>query len=846
MTQASPLLAAFNAGELTPYLDGRADLQKYGHGCKTLENYTALVQGPARKRSGLRYVKEVRDTSKNIRLIEFEFNTEQAYVLEFSDQMFSVYKDGAAVLETAQAIAGAPGISQADPALLDLGGPHGFLDGDEVFIDNIGAGGMTEVENRFFTVRNKTANTFDLETKHPTVGYEDASGYAAFTTGDVARHVTVEDAVGGASVPWADTDLDALEFTQSGDTLYITHKDHPPHKITRSSHTAWTCTEMDFLWQPFQGEDDANTITLVFEAVGGGNSSNHVVGATRELTASAALFSASDVGRYIKFREQISEHQVKWKAGATPAIGTDWYYEGNVYRSTTTVVGGTAPPVHDEGLGHDGDGADAGNEWEYRHSGEGYVQITAFNSTTNVDITVIRTCPDSPGLGFTGGGATLKWAWEAWSDSSVTAGRGYPRAVTFFEDRLWFAGSTGLPQTLWASRTGDYENFRVLDLDDSGLTYTLNTDKVNVIEWITGDSKLGIGTAGGEFIAAAAREDEVLSPDNIRVVRHSTYGSKEAVMAAPVENVTLFVQRAGRKVREFVFDFDTDRYVAPDLTVLSEHITAGKIKHMRFQQEPNRVVWCVLEDGGMVGMTYERSQEVVGWHRFIPGGTTVKVKTHAVVPSVATDSDRVWVVVERSINGNTKQYVEYLEADWDRSDDIEDAFFVDSGLTYSGASATTITGLRHLIGETVSVLADGAIVADKVVSATGTITLDEGATKVTAGLPYTAKLQTMRLEGGASDGTSQGKTKRITNVTLRLDQTGAGLLYGPSLVDLDEVDFRDSYDLMDNPVPLYDGDLERLDWPEGYEQAACICLTHSTPYPCTIISIMPQVVTQDR
>jgi len=205
------------------------------------------------------------------------------------------------------------------------------------------------------------------------------------------------------------------------------------------------------------------------------------------------------------------------------------------------------------------------------------------------------------------------------------------------------------------------------------------------------------------------------------------------------------------------------------------------------------------------------------------------------------------MVVSRTVNGATARYVEYMEAEWQRSNDIADAFFVDGGVVYSGVSTTSITGLSHLEGETVTILADGATHADKTVSG-GSVTLDVAVTKASVGLAYSATLQTMRIEAGAADGTAQGKTKRITNIVLRLDQTGPGLLYGPTDTDseMDELHLRDSLDPMDTAIPVFDGDTEVLPWPEGYEQLGRVSVKHILPGPCTVTAVMPQLLTQDR
>ena len=268
---------------------------------------------------------------------------------------------------------------------------------------------------------------------------------------------------------------------------------------------------------------------------------------------------------------------------------------------------------------------------------------------------------------------------------------------------------------------------------------------------------------------------------------------------------------------------------------------------LAFQQEPNRLLWATLATGDLICFTYERSQQVTAWHRHTLGGTDAKVESIAVIPHPDGDQDQLWLVVSRTIGGATKRFVEVMEPEWRRTNAVASAFFVDSGLSYSGVSVSSVTGLEHLNGQTVSILADGATHPDKVV-ASGTVTLDRAATEIHIGLPYSATLTTMRLEAGASDGTAQGKTKRFTNVVIRLDQTGAGLLYGPTAVtaDMDELHLRDSFDPMSTALPLFDGDTEILPWPEGYEQLGRLTLKHTLPLPCTITAIMPQVNTQDR
>jgi len=190
------------------------------------------------------------------------------------------------------------------------------------------------------------------------------------------------------------------------------------------------------------------------------------------------------------------------------------------------------------------------------------------------------------------------------------------------------------------------------------------------------------------------------------------------------------------------------------------------------------------------------------------------------------------------------RHIEYLEKPFAEDGAKEDAFFVDDGLTYDGSSTTTITGLHHLEGETVRVLADGFVVSDAVVSG-GSITLDTAAEVVQVGLPMPeARLQTMRLEAGAADGTSMGKKKRVFRLILRVNDLGDGLKYGTNFTTMDEWSMRDTADAMDTVVPLYTGDTPSLIMPSGWEREGRIAVAHDLALPCTIVGVMPQLQTE--
>ena len=608
--------------------------------------------------------------------------------------------------------------------------------------------------------------------------------------------------------PYTSAQVGSLEYAQSADVIYITHPEHPPYKLARTSALVWTLTAVTFAWPPFNDENTGTT-TITASALTG----------SITLTASASLFVSGDVGSYFKISEISASKYNQWTTGVVHTAGNIVYYLGNIYESASNATAGSRPPIHTSGTESDG-----AVDWVFLHDGAGYAQVTAYTSATVVDATVVKRLPTTS--------ATTRWSEGAWSDR-----RGHPHAVTFYEDRLWFAGSTSRPQTLWASVSGDYENHKYGTNDDDALNYTINTQDMNTIEWLAPTKVLAIGTANGEFTLSATQISDPVTPTNVKITPQTTFGSATDVKPLRVGSVILFLQRAGRKLREYAYQFDTDSFVAPNMNVLADHVTESGVVDLAYQQEPNQIVWAPRTDGVLAGMTYERTEDVVGWHRH-PIGI---VESVVVVPHWDGDQDSTWMIVRRTVDGATVRYVEYIEKY--RTDEY--AFFVDSGLTYDGAATTSISGLDHLEGEEVAVLVDGAVHPNRTVTS-GAITLQLAASVVNVGLPYTATIKTMPIEAGAQDGTAQGKEQRINGIVLDLFETGAGLWYGPNTIDMDEYAMRSSGDDMDAPIPLFTGQTDRLAWPGEYEKGAQMVVQHRLPLPCTVRALLPQMHTYDR
>ena len=853
MARVAVELTNFTGGELSPRLDGRTDLTKYTSGCATLENLIVYPHGSAARRPGSTFVAEVADSDNKTRLIPFEFSTTQTYMLEFSNLKMRVFKDSGAVLEGDKTISG---ITAANPAVVTATS-HGYSNGDEVVITAVA--GMTEVNGKRFLVADKTTNTFELQDKD---GVDiNSSAFTAYSSGGVSNKVFE------LVTPYTTAQLFDIKFAQSADVMYITHPEHEVEKLSRTGHTAWTLTDVDFTGGPFQ---DANITTTTL------NPASHTVGTGVALVASAVTginsgsgFVSTDVGRLVNFRD-------------------------------------------------------------------GYGKITGVTDTTNATITIIKDLGSAT--------ASADWSLGAFSDTT-----GHPSCVTFFEQRLVFAGTTDQPQTIFFSKSGDYENMDAniggTIADDDAIIYTIASNQVNAIRFMTATRTLILGTAGGEFTVSGGGTDSAVTPTNILIKKQSNHGSAN-VDAIAVGNATLFLQRAKRKIRELAYNFDVDGYIAPDMTILAEHVTEGGLTQIAYQQEPNQIVYGVRGDGELVGLTYQREQQVTAWHRHIFGGrfgvatltvsdyanittgtkltltksdgttttftsttgtagtnefktqtnnnttatnlknainahanftatvnsavVTITETAHeptgyltiksfdstrltatsegkAVVESVAvipTDDTeyQVYVIIKRTVNGITRRYVEYLNIlDFDETDNTS-FNFLDSELSYSGSAVSTLSGLDHLEGQVVSILADGATHPNKTVSS-GSITLDRSAKSVKVGLAYTSLLQTMRLNAGSQNGTSQGKTKRIYDITVRMFET-IGVEVGPDLTNLERIPFRSSADLMDEGIPPFTGDKE-VEFRGNYETDGFIFVRQTQPLPFTILSLYPRLTTND-
>ena len=412
-----------------------------------------------------------------------------------------------------------------------------------------------------------------------------------------------------------------------------------------------------------------------------------------------------------------------------------------------------------------------------------------------------------------------------WQYGAFNATSGYPRSVCLHEQRLCFGGTKAQPNTIWCSAIGDFENFELGVNASDAVQFTLAASEGNRINWMFSQSEMLVGTSGDEWTIGAADSASALSATNVKTRRQASYGSKY-MRAAMVNDVLLFVQRNGRKVRELVYEFNKDGWVAPDLTLLAEHITVGEIVEVAYQQQPDAILWCVRGDGTLIGMTYERDQKVVGWHRHT-------IADNADVESVATiygneTEDEVWMVVKRTVAGATYRTIERFPLLWRANFDNQTTAswrYLDGHVAFaSGAANRSVTGLSHLNGKTVTIVQNGVLTGTAVVSG-GAVTVPATAAGY-VGLPYISTLMPMKLDMDLEDGSSQGRKKRIHKVVVRTQKSKGGQV---------RVNAGQWYDLAST---LTTGDQKILTAGTfGFD--ADVSVQQSEPYPMCVLAIEP-------
>lgn len=813
---------SFAKGVLSPELRRRVDLAAYDIGAKELSNLVVLPRGGAQARTGTQYVGEVKTSADSTRLVDFVFSTTQAYVLEFGDYYMRVWKDGGQVVKTVDDTSDwATGTSYAVAAFVKSG----------------------------TTIYRCTSAHTSGATTEPGTGVDWATKWAA-------------DADYEIYTPYPKASLSALKFEQSADTLYVVHPSYAPREITRTGHAAWTIAEYDFANGPLRKENDTDTtITVTVTASPTDLTCDEDEAVT--LTASAATFASTMVGGVFGIRHKayatsytlemsgsgnydsvLGKVWGEWKITINPDSSSlinhfDLLFwrsidDGATYQRFRTIAK-TSDSANIEITGseeepaiikvtRDGSTSAESDSCSIVLDCEGHYEwatfkVTAFTSTTVVTGTAEQDFDQ------------CVVAFKTWAEGSWSPYRGYPSAVGFYQDRLCFGQNATEPNSFWDSKTGDYVNMgmSIPAVDDDSIQSRLPSRLVNPIHWLvplqaqlalTGDSEWTIEpTTTGMFTASS-----------LKMRQQSSYGCSDTVEPVIIGDLCLFVTRFGNGVRALGYD-EVNGKQQSDMSVFANHLFDGvTVVDWAYQQNPNSVLWCVMSDGTLCSLTFHKEHEVIAWATHETDGTFESI---ACVPG--TTQDEIYFIVNRTINSATKRYIEKFA---NRVvSDVTDYIGLDCSLTYDGAAATSITGLTHLIGETVEALADGVIRKSLTVSGAGAITLPVAASTVQVGLPFNWKFTSLQVNPSSKTmPVTSDKKKLINAVTVSLVDS-----YGGEVGDT-------QFSMIPYPTcntVLYTGDIS-MPIPGGWSKNGEFTLQGTGTLPFHIINLCPVVTVGDR
>jgi hypothetical protein len=522
-----------------------------------------------------------------------------------------------------------------------------------------------------------------------------------------SSYAQVQDYTGAAAyeitTTYTEAELFDITVAQSADVLYIFHPNHLPAKLSRYSANQWALANLDVSHGPW--ESNSHFLQLV--------SSTVAISAGATFTATPAIIgtitamgnnggqyeiTVTPLGATLAAYTKIRIYSI---AGAPRATG-DWtaqYIGSNKYILLgSTYAAGYNYPVDTQVIRPQVfQSSDVGRYLEVNDSVGDWKRalVTAVTHSMLATVTILDTLDNVTNL------------YLRFGLFSPTVG---PKAGCFFEDRLFLAGVSTESQRVDGSKTGDYENFTPTAIGGTvvasdAVSFTLNSNDVNSVKWLFSDEKgLLAGTLSSEWVVKSASSQEAISATSISAKQPSSVGSADCY---PVQSgkAVLFVQKSGRKLREFHYFYDVDGFRATDLSVLAEHVTTTGLKQLAYAKDPQQIIWGVKNDGSLVGLTYDRDIDNLraGWHRHEIGGSGI-IESIAVIPSPDGTKDDLWMIVKRTVNGSTVRYIEYLTKFFDDEDLLQDANFVDCGLTYdvpktiTGATAANpvvITSVAH-------------------------------------------------------------------------------------------------------------------------------------------------------
>lgn len=569
--------------------------------------------------------------------------------------------------------------------------------------------------------------------------------------------------------PYTEADLFDLHYVQSADVLTICHPGYAPRELRRSGATNWALSTISFVSSL---------------AIPTGVSAAATVG-TGSTSYSYKVTSVGATG--------LEESD----ASSAGTITNNLLTTGNKNTVTWTTTGASRYNV-------------------YKQSNGLYGYIGQTDATSFVDENITANLSKTPPITnnpFSGAGL-------------------YPGAVSYFEQRRCFAGSTNEPQNLRMTRSGTESNlsYSIPTRDDDSINIRVAAREANTIRHIVPLQNLVLLTGAAEWRVTSVNSDAI-TPTSISVKPQSFVGANN-VQPLIVNNNIIYAAARGGHMREMAYNFQAGGYITGDMSLRAPHLFDGlDIMDLAYGKAPIPMIWAISSNGKLLGCTYVPEQQVGALHQHDTDGL---FESCCVVAEGS--EDYLYLVVKRTINGSDTRYVERMAS---RAFATQaDAFFVDCGATYSGAATTTISGLTWLEGETVSVLGDGAVMTPKVVTS-GSITLEQPCSKVQIGLPITADIKTLPLALQLQDGSmGQGHVKNVNRVWLRVNRS-SGVFAGPDENNLTQYKQRRT-EAYGSPPALTSDEIEIVLTP-SWQSGGQVFVRQADPLPLTIVSMTVEV-----
>lgn len=879
MARVTTIRNDFLSGEVSPRLYNRTDLDLFKSSCRTLENYYVYPHGGISKRQGTKFLGYAGDSNNSVRLISFQYSAIESYIIEMGNyyMRFFTYDDDdgeSGQVYTAPISAGGVPYEIYSPYSSDEIFQVKYVQSADTMylahpdhypqqLTRAGAADWTLTDVEFYGGPFQDQNSEEYVKITPS----DTTGNITLTAYDVIDDDFSADISGwnrvAGEVNWEeDKEMLELEALAETDKLVNISKDYEwllsfdcyggPVDVTVSYESSGSSFTIDT--SAASGSDVTVSFTPSADDcyVGFQNNNgfpvwidnvslqpkiwdeNHV-GAFWKIVGAKSVSKSCGAEDTWSDSIMIEEGDVfvvstagTWSATVTLQRSSDNtnFADFATYTTNNSISYSEIQEQNYYRIGIDtGDYTSGTAECKIELLDQyGYVKLTdVATSSVFASGSVEKTLPKTD--------ATYRWAEGSWSDEN-----GYPGSVAFYENRLVFAGTSEEPQTLWASQTDDYTNYENENNDDDeSYSFTLASTDINTIRWMTDVSVLICGTHGGEW--RFGDKDEATTPSSVFAKRQTSDGSAN-LQPLVVGHHVIYVQRGTSKIRRLTYDYATESWISPEISARAEHLFTEGVVDLAYASKPDNQLYFVMEDGDMISLTYDPLiAEIVA---FSVNNTEGYFESVATIPG--TDRDEVWVVAKRNVNGTDYRFIEQMQtSNWTNH---EDAYYLDSALEGNFSTPqSSAAGLSHLAGETVSILADGAVHPNKTVSATGTISLDYAVSKIIVGLPYTAKVTTMDLNAGAKFGTSMSKKRIIHGVDIYF-YNSLEIDYGYEGETIDTLPFRVTSDILGQSPSLFTG-YKEMAFPKGYDNEIYVSLQHTNPLPSTILSIVVTMTTNE-